>query len=434
MHFSSRCDHFQWVAWTLATFVFGLSPSFGQFGDAADMSGADQPLVSASETAEQPAVPSIAPENRTKVARRAAEALDDVVDLQAEVTLSELDRFLAETLGIGVLLDHRGIQVAGLSLDSVSLTIDQSEQPLRTILRKILQPLGLRAVVQDEGLVITADFAELTRRGISTDKWIGIKDDVAERVDAALDTQLNLEFVDTPLVGAVMRLSDETRFPIRIDRMSLEELGLTDDVPVDFYCASPRSATRTVITDDFADPFAPVPQTTSQSVPANSATTSQDKPANEDNDAPDEPERTFSLRVILESMCRPLDLTYTIRDETIVITTEEASHSDLLSKIYFLEGTGLPVGDYCAVVNLVEASLDPENWEALGGTSTIMPIGTGTENRPAILVSTTVTTHEKIQSLMRSLRDTHVGPDPIVTPKPSEETQKPNVVTNGGMF
>ncbi|EMI56189.1 hypothetical protein [Rhodopirellula sallentina] len=441
MCFSSQFTNSFMALLTITALLLGATPAFGQIGDAAPIIAPNSPFDPPSGTANPASVPSHAPEIRTRVAERANEVLDDVVSIQGQVQLRELDQFLAERLDIGVLLDHRGIEIAGLNPETVSMVIDQSEQPLRTILRKTLQPLGLRAVVQDEGLVITADFAELARRGISTDKWIGIKDEVAERVNAALDTQLNLEFVDTPLVEAIVILSRETGFPIRIDRMSLEELGLTDDVPVSFYCAIAPTAKPSVFNDISADPFAPAFEAPSQSV---SATPTTD-PSHEPNSAPEEenaskpqspsePEKTFALRVILASICRPLDLTYTIRDETIVITSIEHAHSDLLSKIYFLEGTGLPVGDYSVVLDLIQASLDPENWENLGGTGTIMPVGTGTENRPAILVSTTATTHEMIQSLMRSLRDTHVGPDPIVTPKPSEEIQKPNVVTNGGMF
>ncbi len=45
-----------------------------------------------------------------------------------------------------------------------------------------------------------------------------------------------------------------------------------------------------------------------------------------------------SLRSALRSMLRPMDLTYIIRDESLVITTPDVTSNELVAKVYPVGG------------------------------------------------------------------------------------------------
>jgi hypothetical protein len=191
-----------------------------------------------------------------------------------------------------------------------------------------------------------------------------MSDELVERLEKALTTEVSVQFLETPLNKAMSVLSENVDFPILINKTALEGNGLSYDSLVDI------SATN------------------------------------------------LPLRSALNFMLRSLELTYTIHDGHVVITTCEDAESALLSRLYFLEGTGLPRGDYSSPMTLIQQSIDPDSWEALGGVGTMAPISDGIHSRPALLISTTLTVHEQIASLMQSLRETHFGPDPISNTPP----------------
>ncbi len=109
------------------------------------------------------------------IAEALRESLDDVVQLgQIDTNIGQLGNVLSERLdGIPIFVDARGVKMAELSL-SDKVQADIKPLPLRSALRSLLAPLGLRAVIQQEGLDITADFTSLTRRGIATDRWVDV--------------------------------------------------------------------------------------------------------------------------------------------------------------------------------------------------------------------------------------------------------------------
>ncbi len=130
------------------------------------------------------------------------------------------------------------------------------------------------------------------------------------------------------------------------------------------------------------------------------------------------------LRSFLNLLLREMDLTYIAVDNVLQVTTIEAAEQNLQNRLYWLEGTGVPIGDFQSIIDLIQTSIVPNTWEALGGPSTLAPATLGNGNRPAILVSTTYPIHERIAQLLESLREAHLGPDPVVAPaKDSPEIQ-----------
>ena len=98
-----------------------------------------------------------------------------------------------------------------------------------------------------------------------------VGDNSAERrIEATLDDETTLPFVETPLEEAIQTISRQHDIPIIIDRLALEEIGITTDTPVNIDL------------------------------------------------------KNVSLRSAIRIMLRELSLTYVIKDEVMQITTEEA--------------------------------------------------------------------------------------------------------------
>lgn len=293
---------------------------------------------------------------QTETEREAYNALDDELELgEVDVAVGELDRYLQEQFdGVGVFLDPRGLQAASVD-PATRIQVTLPEMHLRAALRKMLRPLALKVAVEDEGLVITADYAELARRGIATDRWSGASDRDAA-IAETLDQVVSFSFVEVPLFEAIREISEAKDIPLVINSRALEEIGLSAEEPVSLSL------------------------------------------------------KNVSLRSFMRLMLRGLDLTYQIKDEVMQITTIEAAEQNLINRIYFLEGLGERGDEADHVRKLVMATVVPDTWDALGGPSGITSFAVN--DRPAIVVSTTSDVHDQIQALLRSLRKagTTVGP------------------------
>ena len=311
---------------------------------------------------ERPAWPNakIVPRTPTKVSKAVVEGLDLSLDgLSIDTTLLELGATLTKELKLPVFVDQHGIKQAELSGDfAIKATIDA--MPVRSALRKLLSPHALRAVVQDEGLVVTADFRELTRRGIAINSWVRAKDVLADATNRKLDQKHSVKFAAMSLADVVADLSKKSGIPMHVDRWALEEVGLTDQVRI-------TNALKNV-----------------------------------------------SLRLILKRIPKDLDLTHVIDGEGLRITTIETNCGNVKWRIYYLEATGFPIGDFDHVMQLIQQTIVPDTWGPLGGPSTMVPLTRGVGNRPALIVSTVNDVHEQIADLLRVMRENHIGDDPVV--------------------
>ena len=289
------------------------------------------------------------PQSAVAVATRAA--LDEAVTLPlGTVTLTELRDLVFEAAEVPVLLDDRGLKAAEVS-GSDSVTIERSGLPLRTVLREILRPLGVKAIVEEDGLLLTADLAALARQGKQTTQWVNIPNEAAEQIERQLDELVSVEMAQQPLSEALKQLGAQKGVPLHLNRRALEEIGLTEDVPVSLQLSE---------------------------VP---------------------------LRTALELMLEDLDLTYVNRGALLSVTTFEDAESTLLTGIYWLDGTGTP--DLGAIMQQIQTAMQPDTWEALGGPSRMVPMVT--HHRNALMITTTSPVHHDIQSFLDALRANHFG-------------------------
>jgi len=175
------------------------------------------------------------------------------------------------------------------------------------------------------------------------------------RIRTALEEPITLEFNDAPLRDVIDFISDASEITLLIDTVALEDLGI--DV--------------------------------------NGAITIQAK---------DIPLRS-ALRRILHEFC----LTWNIRDEVLMITTEEQAEKNVSVVLYPVHDlarvTSEPKGeamsfDFDTLIDVIASCIEPTSWEDVGGQGSIMEL-----SRPPLLaISQTEHIHEQVQALIQRLR------------------------------
>jgi len=175
------------------------------------------------------------------------------------------------------------------------------------------------------------------------------------RIRESLDEELpetGWSFMETPLRDVVAQIKDGMGLPVVIDMQALEDAGIDLETPVtlDTSAVTVRSA----------------------------------------------------LRRILD----PLDLTWMIRDEALLITTKEKASENLEIRLYPLpwgvcfQGTG--DCDHQAVIGLVTNTVGgPGTWQDGGGNGSIRLQGDGPT--AVLVVSQTTEVHDDIEGLLRGL-------------------------------
>lgn len=322
----------------------------------------------------------VAPKPTSDIAIMAQEAMNQVVpNQQDKLLLSDLAATLTSMIKVPVELDARAVAVAKLDAASTSVSIVNESLPLSIVLHKALQPLGLKAVVQDEGLVITADLLAQVRSGVNASRWVNVDEDAEKAIADALNQPVVIDAVEMPLQEVLAVLAEKHNLPIEIDMQGLEEDGHSPEVPI---------------------------------------TVSK---------------QNVKLRSVLADIVEQHHgLTYTVQNETLRVTSRAAEEIRPLVRVYWLEGTGFPASDVASLIGLIQTSINFETWEPQGGYSTISPMSNSI--RPGIVVATDYRTHNQIESLLSRLRDAHFGPDPVT--EKVEMPMPPKFVPKleGGMF
>ncbi|MEM6473054.1 MAG: sigma-70 family RNA polymerase sigma factor, partial [Planctomycetota bacterium] len=343
----------------------------------------DEPSVVATQY--QPNVP------EGPLAQSLAAKMDQNVAIAFSDSLGQLPEILQTQIEAPVFLSERTLAYAELRADK-QLKFTSQDAPLRSSLRKMLSPLGLKATIETEGLVIQPDHYQLVHKGIGLSRWINVDDDFMQAEKAKLATPISVNAVETPLSDFVDSLSAQLNMKFLIDAKSLEEVGLTPDTPISI---------------------------------------SLDEVAADD---------------LLINALDPLDLSVLVRGGVFQVATWEACEETRLSRVYYLEGLSVG-GDFDSIFNLIETSIHPDTWEALGGNSTLTPVTSG---RPAVIVATTYEVHRQIESLIHTLRENSFELDaissPIAQPRPQASGMMPTqgmggfggmpgpAATGGGMF
>jgi hypothetical protein len=194
--------------------------------------------------------------------------------------------------------------------------------------------------------------------------WSTAHPQVYERIEAALAKSTSVDFHELPLEDAVRELQATHDIPILIEGIALEELGLAPDLPVTLSLAN---------------------------VSVSSA-----------------------LNMILDDV----DLTYTIDNEMLCITTteyDEKKHQ--LLRVYWSSQSGLQADEGSS--ELIQTMVEPESWTALGGKGDISILGAKDDEHSGLAIRATYRTHRKIEQFLESIRS---GTSQAVSGVPSSVT------------
>jgi hypothetical protein len=170
-------------------------------------------------------------------------------------------------------------------------------------------------------------------------------------IQSKLDEQTEVEFIETPLQDIVESLKTKHDLPIRIDLRAFEEAAIATDAP---------------ITTRLSD---------------------------------------ISLRSALKHLLRPLELTYVVRDEVLLVTTSADPYLYDNARVYPVcdlvsEAADDAAKDYESLAELIVGVISPSNWTDAGGPGVI-------KSAPAarsLVIVTSEEIHEQIEGLLATLR------------------------------
>jgi len=287
----------------------------------------------------------------SKTSESVREALDSSYKFEIDVPLSGLSKALSDLTGQPILLNQRAVKQANQDLD-MPIKYSREMIPLRAAMRQMLQPLYLRASIENDGIVISADHAALAKEGIGTDAWINVDQEMEQDFSAKLEQKGVFEFIDIPLRECIRSLAAKFELKMIIREADLEDIGLSANEP---------------ITLSLVD---------------------------------------ITLGDALNELLSSLDLTYTLTGGLVAITSEEAAEERLLSRIYWLDGTGLTHQQASAII---QATVKPDLWQNIGGPSSISVF---INPRAGLVISTTYGCHKEIERIMDTVRQSQFSSDP----------------------
>jgi hypothetical protein len=139
-----------------------------------------------------------------------------------------------------------------------------------------------------------------------------------------------------------------------------------------------------------------------------------------------------SLQSGLNLLLRPLDLTWTIQDEVLLITTPEEAELALIVKVYDVhdlvrcrDKSGEEWADYDTLIEVIKTTVKPETWDDVGGAGSVAPAPfRGVE---MLVISQIYEVHQKIERLLEQFRaiaeESGTGEIPVrEKPKPRPKT------------
>ena len=173
-------------------------------------------------------------------------------------------------------------------------------------------------------------------------------------IEKALSEPTQMEFIDTPLPDVIEYLKDLHHMEIQIDKKAMEEAGISPDYPV----------TKNL--------------------------------------------KGISLRSALTLLLSSYDLTYTIDNEVLLVTTQEKAKGLLITRLYTVgdlvafHDTDGDWDDYDSLIDLITTTVVPTSWDAVGGPGSITGFRAG-EAR-LLVVSASDQVQRELNAFLENIR------------------------------
>ena len=117
----------------------------------------------------------------------------------------------------------------------------------------------------------------------------------------------------------------------------------------------------------------------------------------------------ITLRSGLQLMLRELKLTYTIKNDVLLITTPEVEESNLITRVYdvadlvvCMDDKFARCDDYDSLIDVISNAIQPTTWDSVGGPGSISGKSLGTAK--VLVVAQTYEVHSKILDLLKEIR------------------------------
>lgn len=176
------------------------------------------------------------------------------------------------------------------------------------------------------------------------------------RIAEALAGPCEIDVAEEPLFSVIRKLAEQHHIPIYADEKSLEECGVSSDMPI----------TRSI--------------------------------------------KGVNLKTTLKLLLDELDLTYVIRNEVLMITSKAEAENMLTPKIYpvfdlVVRPPGAPATrpglDFRPLIESITSNIAPTTWDEAGGPGEIKSF----TNSGALVISQTTAAHIEIAEYLTALRD-----------------------------
>lgn len=188
-------------------------------------------------------------------------------------------------------------------------------------------------------------------------KPAGEKKSTPGGAEAAIETALmqpnRMEFIETPLIDIVEFLKDMHGIPIGLDRRALDDVGIGSDVPI--------TARR----------------------------------------------GQGDLAANLDAILDPLDLTWIVRHEVLLITTKATAEANCPARVYKLLRQ-VPFDD---LLRDITGNINPQSWDTVGGPGSLCPMPPG-----VLVVTQTQATHRQIEKHYKGVLKRVRMPFPATVP------------------
>jgi len=196
----------------------------------------------------------------------------------------------------------------------------------------------------------------------------GKEESAEEKIRRALEVRVRVELVDAPLGEVCRALARRLRINVILDHEALDQFDLSEHASV-----------------TFEYPGLPV-------------------------------------KTMLDGALVDLDLTYTVRDEVLWITTKEEVECDLDTIVYDVadlvalrRGDGSYDCNYEPLVRLITKTIEPDSWTEMGGNGTVEPFVA--DHLRVLIIKQTEHAQKKVQELLADLRG-YRSEEKIVRPGP----------------
>ncbi len=172
-------------------------------------------------------------------------------------------------------------------------------------------------------------------------------------IRAALDKETLFEFVDTPIADVMRFVAEMHHVPVQFDKRALEDAGLATDTPVNINLSN------------------------------------------------------ISLRAALHVALRSVNMTSIVKNESLVVTSQEQSDAELTIRVY-------PVRDlvaaadpetYDELTETIEKVVQPHTWSSVGGPGSVASF----LNAGVLVISQTPAIHDEVERMLTSLRKSREG-------------------------